>query len=145
MSWNEDLITLQKVSKYYETDCLQNCVLLFMYSLTVKLVKNNHVLARIFFIFLKNVLKQTGNFFNTMFQPQWKDWKNNSQLRQILGLFLPINSPNFRLKQGESPESYQYSQRNYVWRGQAGVRAKKTFPETINHKISETNSSFYVK
>ena len=38
----------------------------------------------IFFIFLKNVLKQ---IFNTKFQPHWKDRKSSYQVRQILGLF----------------------------------------------------------
>ena len=35
--------------------------------------------------------------------------------------------------------------KDYVLRGLGRVRIKKKFPETITHKISETNSSFYVK
>ena len=38
-----------------------------MFLLTVKLVEKGHIKARIFFIFLKNVLKQTWKFFNTKF------------------------------------------------------------------------------
>ena len=48
-----------KVSKYYENDCLQNFLLHFMSLLTAKFVKNSHIWARIYFNFLKNVLKQT--------------------------------------------------------------------------------------
>ena len=55
--------------------------------LTAKFVKNSHILARIYFIFLKNVLKQTWNFFNIKFRPQWKDRKSSYQVREILGLF----------------------------------------------------------
>ena len=51
-------------------DCLQNFLLLSMFLLTAKLVKNSHILAKIFFIFLNNVLKQTRNSFNTKFRPQ---------------------------------------------------------------------------
>ena len=49
----------RKVSKYYETDCVENFLLPFMFLLIAKLVKNSHILTRIFFIFLENVLKQT--------------------------------------------------------------------------------------
>ena len=57
-----------------------------MFSLTSKLVKNSDISARIFFIFLKNVFKQTGNSFNTKFEPQRKVQKSSYQIRQILGL-----------------------------------------------------------
>ena len=63
----ENLVKHQKVSKYYENDCLQNSFLLFMSLLTAKFVKNNHILAKIYFTFLKNVLKQTWNSLNTKF------------------------------------------------------------------------------
>ena len=49
----------QKVSKYYENDCLQNVLLLFMSLLTIKFAKTSHIWARIYFIYLENVLKQT--------------------------------------------------------------------------------------
>ena len=65
--WKENLVKHRKVSKYYETDCLQNFILLSVLLLTTKFVKNSHIWARIFFIFLKNVLKQTWNSFNTKF------------------------------------------------------------------------------
>ena len=39
--------------KYYEHDCLQNFLLLYMSLLTALIVKNSHILARIYFIFLK--------------------------------------------------------------------------------------------
>ena len=52
-----------------------------------KFVKKSHIYARIYFIFLKTVLKQTWNCFNTKFGPQWKDQKSSYQVRQILVIF----------------------------------------------------------
>ena len=41
--WKKNLAKHWKVSKYYETDCLQNFLLLFMFLLTTKFVKNSHI------------------------------------------------------------------------------------------------------
>ena len=57
-----------------------------MFLLPTKFAKNSNIWARIFFIVLKHVLKQTWNPFNTKFQPQWKDRKGSYQVRQVLGL-----------------------------------------------------------
>ena len=58
-----------------------------MYWLMAKFVKKGHVLGRIYFIFLKNILKQSWDTFNTKFGPQWKDQKSSYQVRQILAIF----------------------------------------------------------
>ena len=42
-----------KVSKYYENNCLQNFILLFMSLLAASIVENINFLAGIYFIFLK--------------------------------------------------------------------------------------------
>ena len=55
----ENLLKPQKFSKNYETDWLQNFLLLSMLLLTTKFVRNSHIEAGIVFIFLKHVLKQT--------------------------------------------------------------------------------------
>ena len=55
----ENLVKHQHVSKCYENDCLENSVFLFMCLLTAPIDKNSHIYARISFIFLKIVLKQT--------------------------------------------------------------------------------------
>ena len=55
---NENLVKHQKVSTYYENDYLESFLLLFMCLLTAKFVKNSHIWARIYFIFLNNALKQ---------------------------------------------------------------------------------------
>ena len=39
----ENLLKHQRVSKYYESDCLQNFLLLFMFLLTAKFVKNSRI------------------------------------------------------------------------------------------------------
>ena len=40
-SWR--FVSLEKISKNYEDDCLQNFVLFFMCLLTVPIVKNSHI------------------------------------------------------------------------------------------------------
>ena len=55
-----NLLNHQKVSKYYEYDCLNNFLLLFMSLLSSFAVKSSHILTGIYFIFLKkNILDQT--------------------------------------------------------------------------------------
>ena len=77
----------QKVSKYFDYDCLQNFPLIFMCLLTVPIVRNSHILAGIYFIFLSNVLDQTWKAFNTKFGPQWKGRESSYQVRQSLAFF----------------------------------------------------------
>ena len=55
----KNLLNHQRVSNYYEQDCLQNFLLFFMSLLTALIVKNSHILAVIYFTFLKYVLNQT--------------------------------------------------------------------------------------
>ena len=45
-----------KVSKYHEHDYLQNLFLIILFLLGALIVKNSHILAAIYDIFLKNVL-----------------------------------------------------------------------------------------
>ena len=57
--------------------------------------------------------------------------------------FLQLNSSNFRLKQCERPTKIV---KEIKFEGVQGeLKLKKRFPETIIHKIFETNSSFHVK
>ena len=105
--WKENLVNHLKLSKYYETDCLQSFLLLFMLLLTAKFAKHSHILARIFIIFLKNVLKKTWNSLNTKFQLQWKDRENSNQIRPNFRTYILLNGSNFKLKQCERPQSYQ--------------------------------------
>ena len=51
----ENLVKHQRVSKYYDYDFLHNFFLLLLMSLlTAPVVKSSHILAGIFFTFLKN-------------------------------------------------------------------------------------------
>ena len=88
--WTENLVKLQQVSKYDEKDCLQIFLLLLMSLLETKFVKNSHILGKIYLIFLKNVLKQTRNSFNTKFQAQWKACSSSYQLKQILAVYCDL-------------------------------------------------------
>ena len=45
---------------------------------TALIVKNSHILAGIYFFFLKtNILDQTWNAFNTKVRPHWKDQESS--------------------------------------------------------------------
>ena len=59
--WKKNLVKYQKVSKYFENDRLQKFLMLFMYLLIYKFAKKSHIYATIYFISLKNVLKQSWN------------------------------------------------------------------------------------
>ena len=58
--------------------------------LAVFIVKNSHILAGIYFIFLKKVLDQTWKAFNNKFGHYWKDRKSSYQVGQILALFCKL-------------------------------------------------------
>ena len=88
--WKENLLNHQKVSKYYEHDCLESFLLLFMFLLTALIANNSHILARIYFIFLKNILDQSWKAFNAQFGPQWKNWENSYQVKHILAPFCEL-------------------------------------------------------
>ena len=51
------------------------------------IVKKSHILARIYFIFLKNALDQTWKAFNIKLGPQLKDRKSSYQVTPILEIF----------------------------------------------------------
>ena len=90
--WKQNLVKHQQVSKYYVNDCLQNFVLLFISLLPTKFVKNSHIWSKIYLIFLKNVLKQTWNSFNTKFQAQRKARNSSYQVWLILPQFFHLIS-----------------------------------------------------
>ena len=52
----------------------QTRVFLSNSAITAPFVKNSHILAGIYFTFLKNVLDLTQKSFDTVFGPHWKDW-----------------------------------------------------------------------
>ena len=80
------------MTKYYVHDCLKNFLLLFMPFITAQIVKNSHYLTGIYLIFLKNILDQTWETFNTKSRPQWIDRKCSYQERPILTLFCDLFS-----------------------------------------------------
>ena len=123
--WKKNLLKNKNISKYYENDCLQNFLLLFRSSLIALIVKNSHILTRIYFIILKIILQQTWKSFKTKFWPNWKDRKSSYQVRQILVFFSRLSYSNFKLKLCEMSPSYQNCQGNQVWRGRGRVTSKK--------------------
>ena len=59
----------QKVSKYYERDCVLNFLLLFISSLTTLILENSHIFARINFAIQKKRSRPNLKAFKL----QWKD------------------------------------------------------------------------
>ena len=127
--WKEKLVIHQKVSNYYETDCLQNFLLLFMFLLRIKCLKNTHIYVRNVFFFLKNVLKQTWNSFNIRFQPYQKGRKSSCLVKPILWflchlIHLILDSKSvkgLRVTENVKAIKFRYNE--------------KRFAETITHKI----------
>ena len=78
-------------------------IFVFIFLLTIKLNRDSHINASIFFIFVEMVLEQTSSSFNTKLKPPWKDRKSSYKLEQILGLFLPLDCSKINLKQCERP------------------------------------------
>ena len=74
------LITKVDHSERLEKQLLSNQMLAFFHRL----------IARIYFILLKNVLKQTCNSFNTKLRPLRKDWNSTYQVIQVLAIFLSL-------------------------------------------------------
>ena len=143
MWWKNNLVKHENVSKH-ENDCEQNFLLFFMFLLMTKFVKKSHILGRIYFLFLKNVLKQSWDTLNIKFGSQWKNQKSSYQVRQILAIFsnlIALILDQYSVK----GLSYQNCQINYVWRSLGQVKIKNSFPEKISYKIFETNSSFHLK
>ena len=143
--WKENLLNHQKVSKYYEHGCLHNFLLAFMSLLTGLIVKNSHILAVIYFIFLKNVLGQAWKASNTKFGPQWKDRESSYQVTQVLVLFHNLVALILDWNSSKGLRVTKFVKKNKfegVW---GDLKAKKLFAETTIHKTFETNSSFHVK
>ena len=88
-----------------------------MFLLTDPYVKNSHIKATIYFIFLKNLQTHIWKSFNTKF---------NLSKRMEKAV---INQSKFW----------------HLFKTQLRGKSKKISPETIVYKISETNSSFHLK
>ena len=76
----------REVSKYYEIDCLQNLLLLFMFLFTTNFAKNSPIYTIILFSLFKSVLNQTLNTFNIKFLREWKDRESSYQLGEAFAL-----------------------------------------------------------
>ena len=77
----KSLFNHEKVSKNNGQDCLENVLLLFIFLLSVLIVKDSHI------------LDQTWKAFNTKLGPHWKDQENSYQVRQALTLSCKLVAP----------------------------------------------------
>ena len=64
----KNLIKNQKVSKYSDHDCLGNSFLFFMSLLTAQIIKNSHIPAGIYFIFLRKIPGPNLKIFQYQFR-----------------------------------------------------------------------------
>ena len=71
-------------SHIYLYDSLKNFCLLFLSLLTAQIGESRRVYARTYFIFSKNILKETWKSFNTKVQLQQKDGNSSYQGRETL-------------------------------------------------------------
>ena len=87
----ENLLNHPKLAKYYEHDCLQNVLLLFISLSTALIVKNSHFLAVIYFLFVEK--RPRLNLKSFQYQNLVLVKRSNSQreisyqVRQILVIF----------------------------------------------------------
>ena len=72
----------------YLNSCLVNLNLCspFMFLLITPIVKNSHILAGMYSIFLKSVLDKTWKSLDTEFETQWKDRKSSYKVRKNLAI-----------------------------------------------------------
>ena len=116
-----------------------------MFLLTTNFVKNGHILARISFIFLKSVLNQTWNAFNTKFLHQWKDRKISYQVKEGFGRFsnlIALTLGEISVKGFGFIKIIEEIKFEGTW---DKLESKKEFLETIIYKMFETKGSFHVK
>ena len=111
---------------------------------TAKFVKKSRIMARPYFIFVKNILNQPWKAFNTKFQPQSEDQNSSYQVRQSFALFFNLIALTLVQNSVKSPTVTKIVKK-IKFEGVWEVRNKNRVPETISYKIFETESSFHVK
>ena len=94
----ENLVKHQKVSKYYDQDCLKNFLLHFVSLLRGLIFKNSHFVADIYFIFIKTCPRSNFKGF------QYQIWTSVQRSEKYLSsktnfiTSLQTSYSNFRLK-----------------------------------------------
>ena len=104
--------------------------------LPTKFVKNSHIWSKIYFTFLKNVLKQTRNSFNTKFQAQWKACSSSYQLKQILAVFCDL-IPLILGQSSVEVLGVTEMSKKLSLKGVGQVKIKKRFREYNSQKIRD--------
>ena len=93
-----NLVKHQKVSNYYDQDCLKNFRLYFMSLIRSPIFENSHFPAEVFFIFLNT--RPRSNFKGFQYEiwisvKRSEKWLSN---KTNFIISLQISSSNFRLK-----------------------------------------------
>ena len=65
----------------------------FYHFITAEIVQNSHILAGIYFVFLKILLDQAWKSFNAKFTHQWKYRKERYLVRPVLTIFCDLVRP----------------------------------------------------
>ena len=113
--------------------------------LTAPIVKNSHIYAEIYFIFLKKGPKTNLQVFQYEILTSVERSEKQLGSKATFSTFLQLGCLNFKLKLCERPWSYKSCEQDQVPRCLGRVRRKAMFPETIIHKVFEKSSSFHVK
>ena len=93
----------------------------------------------------KSVLDQTWKALCTKFGPHWKGRESSYQVRQILALFCKLVALILGQNCVKDLSVTKIVKQIKFEGGLRWVGSKNLFPETIIHKIFETNSSFHLK
>ena len=107
----------------------------FMLLWTPIFVKNSNISATIFFIFLKNLLKQTWNSFDTKFQLQGKDLRSNYQVKENFRNFCQLVIIVLGQNNVKGLKFTKCLKKNYDWRGLEREKIKKKVPRENNSQI----------
>ena len=132
---NDIFVKHEKVWKYYETHCVEKVIFLFMLLWTPIFVENSNISATIFFIFLKNLLKQTWNSFDTKFQLQGKDLRSNYQVKENFRNFCQLVIMVLGQNNVKGLKFTKCLKKNYDWRGLELEKIKKKVSRENNSQI----------
>ena len=107
----------------------------FMLLWTPIFVQNSNISATIFFIFLKNLLKQTRNSFDTKFQLQGKDLRGNYQVKENFRNFCQLVIIVLGQNNVKGLKVTKCLKKNYDWRGLEREKIKKKVSRENNSQI----------
>ena len=108
--WKQNWVKFQKISEYYENDCLQNIGLFFMSLWKAPIVKHSRLNYILLFL-LKNHVKTNLKIFQYRFSMSGKISLKQLASEANSGTILQLSCSKFSLKLWEKPDIYQNCQK----------------------------------